>query len=65
MTVHASVIGRKIHAGGVQSRVCTGATRRIRGTPEERARAVEVLLSAFSDHMTGVNLRHSGFSRAY
>ena len=36
------------------------------GTPEEVAVAVEALLSAFSDHMTGVNLLHDGgFTRAY
>jgi 3-oxoacyl-[acyl-carrier protein] reductase len=36
------------------------------GTPEEVALAVEVLLSAFSDHMTGMNLLHDGgFTRAY
>ena len=36
------------------------------GTPEEVAVAVEGLLSAFSDHMTGVNLMHDGgFTRAY
>lgn len=36
------------------------------GTPEEVAVAVEGLLSAFSDHMTGVNLLHDGgFTRAY
>jgi 3-oxoacyl-[acyl-carrier protein] reductase len=35
-------------------------------TPEEVAVAVEALLSAFSDHMTGVNLLHDGgFTRAY
>ncbi|WP_436223629.1 SDR family oxidoreductase [Cupriavidus necator] len=36
------------------------------GRPEEVALAVEVLLSPFSDHMTGVNLLHDGgFTRAY
>lgn len=36
------------------------------GSPEEVALAVEVLLSPFSDHMTGVNLLHDGgFTRAY
>lgn len=36
------------------------------GRPEEVALAVEVLLSQFSDHMTGANLLHDGgFTRAY
>lgn len=36
------------------------------GAPEEVAAAVEGLLSAFSDHMTGINLQHDGgFTRAY
>ncbi len=36
------------------------------GTPDEVAGAVEGLLSAFSDHMTGVNILHDGgFTRAY
>lgn len=36
------------------------------GTPDEVAVAVEGLLSAFSDHMTGVNILHDGgFTRAY
>ena len=36
------------------------------GTPEEVAGAVEGLLSAFSDHMTGHNVLHDGgFTRAY
>ena len=36
------------------------------GTPEEVAVAVEGLLSAFSDHMTGLNVLHDGgFTRAY
>jgi 3-oxoacyl-[acyl-carrier protein] reductase len=36
------------------------------GTPEEVAGAVEGLLSAFSDHMTGHNILHDGgFTRAY
>lgn len=36
------------------------------GTPEEVAAAVEGLLSAFSDHMTGLNILHDGgFTRAY
>lgn len=36
------------------------------GTPEEVAVAVEGLLSAFSDHMTGLNILHDGgFTRAY
>ncbi len=36
------------------------------GTPEEVAVAVEGLLSAFSDHMTGLNIMHDdGFTRAY
>ena len=36
------------------------------GSPDEVAAAVEGLLSAFSDHMTGVNLLHDGgFTRAY
>jgi 3-oxoacyl-[acyl-carrier protein] reductase len=36
------------------------------GTPEEAARAIEMLLSAVSDHMTGINLLHDGgFTRAY
>jgi 3-oxoacyl-[acyl-carrier protein] reductase len=35
-------------------------------TPDEVAAAVEGLLSAFSDHMTGVNVLHDGgFTRAY
>jgi 3-oxoacyl-[acyl-carrier protein] reductase len=36
------------------------------GSPKEVAVAVEGLLSAFSDHMTGVNILHDGgFTRAY
>ncbi|WER49978.1 SDR family oxidoreductase [Cupriavidus sp. WKF15] len=36
------------------------------GSPDEVALAVEVLLSPFSDHITGVNLLHDGgFTRAY
>lgn len=36
------------------------------GTPEEVAGAVEGLLSAFTDHMTGHNVLHDGgFTRAY
>src|SRR5437867_12193794 len=36
------------------------------GTPDEVAAAVEGLLSAFSDHMTGLNVLHDGgFTRAY
>ena len=36
------------------------------GTPDEVAAAVEGLLSAFSDHITGVNILHDGgFTRAY
>lgn len=36
------------------------------GSPKEVAAAVEGLLSAFSDHMTGVNILHDGgFTRAY
>lgn len=36
------------------------------GTPEEVAAAVESLLSAFSDHITGVNILHDGgFTRSY
>jgi 3-oxoacyl-[acyl-carrier protein] reductase len=36
------------------------------GSPEEVAAAVDGLLSAFSDHMTGVNILHDGgFTRAY
>ncbi|WP_291996415.1 SDR family oxidoreductase [Candidatus Accumulibacter sp. ACC012] len=36
------------------------------GSPKEVAAAVEGLLSAFSDHMTGVNLLHDGgFTKAY
>jgi 3-oxoacyl-[acyl-carrier protein] reductase len=36
------------------------------GRPEEVAAAVEGLLSAFSDHMTGLNILHDGgFTRAY
>ena len=36
------------------------------GAPEEVAGAVEGLLSAFSDHMTGINIQHDGgFTRAY
>ena len=36
------------------------------GSPDEVAAAVEGLLSAFSDHMTGVNILHDGgFTRAY
>ena len=36
------------------------------GTPEEVAAAVEGLLSAFSDHMTGLNILHDGgFTKAY
>ena len=36
------------------------------GTPDEVAAAVEGLLSAFSDHMTGLNILHDGgFTRAY
>lgn len=36
------------------------------GSPEEVAAAVEGLLSAFSDHMTGLNILHDGgFTRAY
>lgn len=36
------------------------------GRPEEVALAVEVLSSAFSDHMTGVNLPYDGgVTRAY
>jgi len=36
------------------------------GTPDEVAAAVEGLLSAFSDHMTGANIVHDGgFTRAY
>jgi 3-oxoacyl-[acyl-carrier protein] reductase len=36
------------------------------GTPAEVAGAVEGLLSAFSDHMSGLNLLHDGgFTRAY
>jgi 3-oxoacyl-[acyl-carrier protein] reductase len=36
------------------------------GTPDEAANAVEGLLSAFSDHMTGLNILHDGgFTRAY
>ncbi len=36
------------------------------GSPNEVAVAVEGLLSAFSDHMTGVNLLHDGgFTKAY
>ena len=36
------------------------------GTPQEVAVAIEGLLSAFSDHLTGVNILHDGgFTRAY
>ena len=36
------------------------------GAPEEVAAAVEGLLSAFSDHMTGINIQHDGgFTSAY
>jgi 3-oxoacyl-[acyl-carrier protein] reductase len=36
------------------------------GSPKEVAAAVEGLLSAFSDHITGVNILHDGgFTRAY
>ena len=36
------------------------------GTPDEVAHAVEGLLSAFSDHMTGLKVLHDGgFTRAY
>ena len=36
------------------------------GTPDEVAAAVEGLLSAFSDHMTGLNVLHEGgFTRGY
>ncbi len=36
------------------------------GTPDEVAAAVEGLLSAFSDHMSGLNVLHEGgFTRAY
>lgn len=36
------------------------------GAPDEVAAAVEGLLSAFSDHMTGLNVLHDGgFTRAY
>jgi 3-oxoacyl-[acyl-carrier protein] reductase len=36
------------------------------GTPDEVAAAVEGLLSAFSDHMSGLNVLHDGgFTRAY
>jgi 3-oxoacyl-[acyl-carrier protein] reductase len=36
------------------------------GSPKEVAAAVEGLLSALSDHMTGVNILHDGgFTRAY
>jgi len=36
------------------------------GKPEEVAGAVEGLLSAFSDHMTGLNIMHDGgFTRSY
>ncbi|MDQ4060170.1 MAG: SDR family oxidoreductase, partial [Pseudomonadota bacterium] len=36
------------------------------GTPEEVGVVVEGLLSAFSDHMTGLNVLHDGgFTRAY
>ncbi len=36
------------------------------GSPDEVAVAVDCLLSAFSDHMTGLNLLHDGgFTRAY
>ncbi|MEO8118866.1 MAG: SDR family oxidoreductase [Rhodoferax sp.] len=36
------------------------------GRPAEVAAAVEGLLSAFSDHMTGLNVLHDGgFTRAY
>lgn len=36
------------------------------GKPEEVAVAVEGLLSAFSDHMTGINIMHDGgFTRSY
>jgi 3-oxoacyl-[acyl-carrier protein] reductase len=36
------------------------------GTPDEVAYAVEGLLSAFSDHITGLNVLHDGgFTRAY
>lgn len=36
------------------------------GTPEEAARAIEMLLSEVSDHLTGINLLHDGgFTRAY
>lgn len=36
------------------------------GAPQEVAAAVEGLLSAFSDHLTGINLQHDGgFTRAY
>lgn len=36
------------------------------GTPQEVAIAVEALLSAFTDHITGINVLHDGgFTRAY
>ena len=36
------------------------------GSPKEVAVAVEALLSAFSDHMTGINILHDGgFTKAY
>lgn len=36
------------------------------GTSAEAASAVEGLLSAFSDHMSGLNVLHDGgFTRAY
>jgi 3-oxoacyl-[acyl-carrier protein] reductase len=36
------------------------------GSPEEVARAIETLLSGFSDHITGVNILHDGgFTRGY
>jgi 3-oxoacyl-[acyl-carrier protein] reductase len=36
------------------------------GTAEEAARTIEMLLSPYSDHLTGINLLHDGgFTRAY
>lgn len=68
---YREAIGRRAAAAGVtfEQRLAEETANiplRKYGEPDEVAVAVEGLLSAFSDHMTGLNILHDGgFTRAY
>ena len=66
----ASLEGRAARAGSTLDQRMAEETSNVPlrkyGAPDEVAVAVEGLLSAFSDHMTGLNILHDGgFTRAY